>query len=211
MNAESASSADPLGGLAQLLRAMPQWPLQALDKAVGVLEEKFPPPPWFVHESQQRIVLLVNHVLQGEPEAMARLKRHAGKRIRGSWRSFGLQPRITPVGLLEVLEAGDTTAPDLVLVATQNELVDLAQHMAGGQSPKLRIEGDVQLAAEIGWLAQHVRWDMAEDLSRVVGEGPAHLMVSWAKGLAEALSRLVPQKPAAPAAADAPAANEGAV
>jgi ubiquinone biosynthesis protein UbiJ len=38
----------------------------------------------------------------------------------------------------------------------------------------VRIEGDVQLAAEVNWLVDHVRWDMEEDLSRLMGDAPAH-------------------------------------
>ena len=37
-----------------------------------------PVPPWVVQELQQRLVLLLNHVLQQEPAAMLRLKQNKG-------------------------------------------------------------------------------------------------------------------------------------
>ena len=32
------------------------------------------PPPWAIEEGQRRLVLLLNHILQQEPEALARLE-----------------------------------------------------------------------------------------------------------------------------------------
>ena len=32
----------------------------------------------------------------------------------------------------------------------------------------------MQLAAEVNWLVDHVRWDAEEDLSRIIGDAPAH-------------------------------------
>jgi ubiquinone biosynthesis accessory factor UbiJ len=39
----------------------------------------------------------------------------------------------------------------------------------------------VQLAAEVNWLVDHVRWDVEEDLSRILGDAPAHAVTSVAK------------------------------
>jgi ubiquinone biosynthesis accessory factor UbiJ len=58
----------------------------------------------------------------------------------------------------------------------------------------------VQLAAELNWLADHVRWDLEEDLARVVGDAPAHWMAQAARSMAKALQQWV-GKSAAPAGA----------
>ena len=50
-----------------------------------------------------------------------------------------------------------------------------------GLSSHLRVEGDVLLAAVMGELAQHLRWDFEEDLSRVVGDAGAHRVVAGAQ------------------------------
>jgi ubiquinone biosynthesis protein UbiJ len=43
-----------------------------------------------------------------------------------------------------------------------------------GDKPSIRIEGDVQFAAEINWLVDNVKWDVEEDLARLIGDVPAH-------------------------------------
>lgn len=42
------------------------------------------PPDWLVREVQQRVVLVLNHVLQQENEAMARLSRQKGQVVQVS-------------------------------------------------------------------------------------------------------------------------------
>ena len=59
------------------------------------------PPAWVVDESVNRLVLFLNHVLQSEPEAMARLARQKGQRIELIWDRIQLQLTPTPAGLLE--------------------------------------------------------------------------------------------------------------
>ena len=36
----------------------------------------------------------------------------------------------------------------------------------------LQVSGDVQLAAEVNWLVDHVRWDAEDDLARAIGDVP---------------------------------------
>ena len=60
----------------------------------------------------------------------------------------------------------------------------------------MRIEGVVQFAAEITWIVDHVRWDLEEDLARVVGDGPAHTVVQAVKNLARGLKDFVTRFPA---------------
>jgi ubiquinone biosynthesis protein UbiJ len=60
--------------------------------------------------------------------------------------------------------------------------------------PNIKIEGDVQLAAEVNWLADHVRWDVEEDLSRLLGDAPAHAVVSMVKQLVDGLKSFLVNK-----------------
>ena len=50
------------------------------------------------------------------------------------------------------------------------------------------------LAAEVNWLIDHVRWDAEEDLSRIMGDAPAHIVVQNAKKVMEALRNFVLSK-----------------
>jgi ubiquinone biosynthesis protein UbiJ len=66
-----------------------------------------------------------------------------------------------------------------------------------GDKPAVRIEGDVQLAAEINWLADHVRWDLEEDLARIMGDAPAHMVVQAGRTLAQGLGQFVGKRTSA--------------
>ena len=61
----------------------------------------------------------------------------------------------------------------------------------------MRIEGDVQLAAEVNWLVDHVRWDLEEDLSRVVGDTAAHTVGNVARSAANTLRQFIGKRPGA--------------
>jgi ubiquinone biosynthesis protein UbiJ len=98
----------------------------------------------------------------------------------------------TPAGLLE-LDAGHKAA-DLSLVVADDSPVSLAQTVLAGGKPPINIEGDVQLAAEVNWLVDHVRWDIEEDLSRILGDAPAHAVVSITKQVVSTLKSFLVTK-----------------
>jgi ubiquinone biosynthesis accessory factor UbiJ len=156
------------------------------------LAANFQPPAWVVDESVNRLVLFLNHVIQSEPEAMARLARQKGQRIELVWDRIQLQLTPTPAGLLE---RGRFEGFDLRLTVTEESPVSLASALAKGDKPKVRIEGDVQLAAEINWLIDHVRWDAEEDLARLVGDAMAHTLAQAARKAMEALRGFVAKRP----------------
>jgi ubiquinone biosynthesis protein UbiJ len=175
-------------------------PSSFLDSLVGAIGSRLAPPPWAVHEAQHRLVLLLNHVLMQEPQAMDRLRRQAGRIVEGRWRVFTIRLLATPAGLLDL--ASPAAAPDLTLTVTDDSPWTLAQAALRGDKPAVRIAGDVQFAAEVNWLVDHVRWDLEEDLARLVGDAPAHTAAQIARGMADALRRFVPG--AAPASSPAP-------
>jgi ubiquinone biosynthesis protein UbiJ len=158
---------------------------------------EFQPPVWVVNEAQRRIVLLLNHILMQEQEATSRLKRQKGQVVHMQWRGFSLKLVATPAGLLDLapLEA----KAGLLLSVTEESPFALVQAVLRGDKPAVRIEGDVQLAAEVNWLVDHVRWDLEEDLSRVVGDAPAHALGQAVRGMTHALRQfLVTSPPATP-------------
>ena len=105
------------------------------------------------------------------------------------WRLFALKLIATPAGLLD--RAPAEAKPDLVLAVTEESPFALAQVALRGDKPAVRIEGDVQLAADVNWLVDHVRWDMEEDLSRVMGDAPAHALGQTARAMANALRQFL--------------------
>lgn len=142
-------------------------------------------PPWMVDEVQQRLVLLLNHVLMKEPQATARLARVAGRTLSFSWRQFSIGLTVTPAGLLD--RVADLPSPDLSLTLTDESPLTLARAVLAGDKPAVRIEGDVMLAAEVNWLVDHVRWDIEDDLARLLGDAPARALVQGVLTLRQAL------------------------
>jgi len=169
------------------------------------------PPDWLVDELQNRLVLLLNHVLMQEPQAQDRLRRQKGKPVKVQWGAFHLTLAATGAGLLE--RPGVSAVPELTMTLTQEAPLDLARTVLSGQKPGVDIQGDVQLAAEVAWLVDNVRWDLEEDLARLIGDGPAHTLAGAAASVAQALRSLgaglvsrADVAGAAPAATPAPAA-----
>ena len=155
------------------------------------------PPAWAIEETHRRVVLLLNHVLMQEPQAMERLHRQRGRVVLAQWRSFTFALTVTPAGLLDVAAVG--ALPDLTLVLTEESPFAMAQSLMLGDKPAVRIEGDVQLAAEVNWLADNVRWDIEEDLSRIIGDAPAHMLCGAVRTLVGGLREFLGRKHSADA------------
>ncbi|AMO22245.1 hypothetical protein [Ramlibacter tataouinensis] len=165
-------------------------PFSFLDDLFAGAARTLQPPPWVVEELQRRLVLLFNHVLMQEPEAQARLGRQAGKVVHAHWRIFSMRVATTRAGLLELAPLSEEPA-DLTLALAEDSPWQLAQAALRGDKPPVQIAGDVQFAAEINWLVEHVRWDIEEDLSRLVGDAPAHALGDAARRAVQTLREFV--------------------
>lgn len=169
-----------------------------------------------------RVVLFLNHVLSAEPLAVQRLRAHAGKCIRLqlrdvppllSWLPSGLTLAVTPAGLLEDVPGSDARAADLLAtIDLSNPARSLADAVAG-RRPRIDVAGEAAFAADVSWLAEHLRWDVQDDLARLVGDGPAVQITqagaTLATGLRNAWQTLlqavpVSQGPSAPAPTEPP-------
>jgi ubiquinone biosynthesis protein UbiJ len=144
----------------------------------------------------ERLVLVVNHVLGAEPAATSRLQPHAQRVVQlqmQSWPSLLPAPptlafRVTPAGMLEWCGGpGATADPDLrVSVDASNPLLLMARAMAGDM-PSVEIDGDAQLAADVNWLLQNLRWDVAADMDRLFGPTVAYPLHRLGSALARGL------------------------
>jgi len=172
------------------------WLADAADKLRAAmpndLSQALMPPPWALQELQQRLVLFFNHVLMQEPAARERLRRQQGRQVQVCWRDQVFQCQFTPAGLLD-LATQDKAVPDLVLRVNEPSPFALTQQVLQGNKPPIHIEGDVQLAAEVNWLIDHVRWDPEEDLARLLGDAPAHVLAQNARRALGALREFVQQ------------------
>ncbi|MBI2750641.1 MAG: hypothetical protein HYX43_15315 [Burkholderiales bacterium] len=166
-----------------------QSPFSLLENLLQNLNVPLEPPAWAIDETHRRIVLLLNHVLMQEPQAMERLIRQKSRVVRMQWRSFTFKVLVTPAGLLDV--APEDAQADLSLVITEESPFVITQELMQGGKPAVRIEGDVQLAAEVSWLIDHVRWDLEEELARLMGDAPAHTLVQAARTMVQAVQQFV--------------------
>ena len=161
----------------------------------------------------ERLTLLFNHVLASEPAAAQRLLPHAGSHMQlvlQNWPALlppppALRWRITPAGLLEWAGvAGAAAAPASVGAATvampeldltmrldaANPAALLARGLFG-QVPPVQVEGDAQLAGDVNWLIQNVRWDVAADVERLFGPALSQPLHQLGAAVAEGLRRAV--------------------
>lgn len=133
--------------------------------------------PWGPAPAASRAV---NHVLRSAPLALERLRRHAGRTA---------EFRVGPVAVaLTVQTTGEVAA---ALPGAPRDLhvrisPFLLPRLALGEEAAFReigMEGDMELAQEISYLARNLDWDLEEDLSRVVGDIAAHRLVSGARSV----------------------------
>ena len=144
-----------------------------------------------------RLVLVVNHVISREPQAIARLLPHRDKVLRldlDNWPRLLPTPpvlafRITPAGLVEW--SADPCTADLQVRVDAGNPAALAMQAVTGKLPPVAIDGDAQLATDIDWLLKNLRWDVADDLQRLFGPVAAQqvhgLGVALARGLRAAM------------------------
>lgn len=138
----------------------------------------------------------LNALLKREPWARERLSAHAGKALRiGLGDAWSLQATVGSDGLW--LPCDSTIVPDVTLSVPTARLREFPEAWrAQGLSGVIgltRIEGDAGLAHLVSDLARTLRWDVEEDLSRVVGDVLAVRLMAGTRGLLagtrQALSR----------------------
>jgi ubiquinone biosynthesis accessory factor UbiJ len=170
-----------------------------------------------VPAATQRLTLLLNHVLASEPVAVERLRKHAGRRIVLRLERWpALLPEVPPLaffvtsaGLLEweqTAHAGFAAPADLqVSVDAANPALMMVQGLAG-RRPRIQVGGDAALAGDVDWLFENLRWDVQDDLARLVGDVPAREMARFGAAVAGALRTMVRGAARfAPRSADPPA------
>jgi ubiquinone biosynthesis protein UbiJ len=142
----------------------------------------------------ERLVLLVNHVIAAEPAALERLRPHAARTMQIELTGWpALLPkigpfayRVSPAGLVEWLPEA-SLPPDLrVAVDAANPALALTRIVAG-ERPQVTVSGDAAFASDIDWLIDNLRWDLQDDLARVIGDAPARQLAKVGGWFAGAL------------------------
>lgn len=137
-------------------------------------------------------IYFVNHLLASEPWARVRLQAHVGKVACFDLQAFSLRCKVSADGQLEgvpadtseVSGAGGATQPsaNVTIRLKLSDLPLIAQHRDKAFS-YVKIEGDADFANTISYLSEHLRWEVAEDLSKLVGDVAAQRMVTTAENM----------------------------
>jgi len=113
----------------------------------------------------------LQHIIAQNSWANAMLQPFSGQSV-----AFNLAAVRTDLVILEdgsLALAGETNVAD---ASIHIPLALLLRLLAKDEAAKLqiRIEGDTHLAAELGKVLSNLRWDYSDDLSKLVGDIPAH-------------------------------------
>ena len=127
------------------------------------------------------VLLAVNHLLSQAPWARAKLMPYAGHVAQISLPPLEAAFLVLDDGLLAAPDDDAKPEVRIVLPATAPLLAlqgkDAVMHAA-------RLEGSANFAEALGFVIRNLRWDVEEDLSRVVGDIAAHRLVSGAGDIA---------------------------
>lgn len=119
----------------------------------------------------------LNHLLAQAPGGQEKLAGHAGRHARLAVGEVSVAFVIEPDGLLGV---STEVCPAVTLRLPADALLRLP-YQGEGVLREARIEGDAALAEALGQVLRSLRWDAAEDLSRLVGDVAAERMVGGAR------------------------------
>ena len=125
----------------------------------------------------------INHVLKREEWALRELKRHEGKAIRLVLPVSETWIQINASGQID-LASTDVKNAHLTLEISNESLMRVGESTGSMQERVVKavnIAGDAELAQLIAKLAGQLRWEYEEDLAQVIGDAPAHFIVSQAK------------------------------
>jgi len=123
------------------------------------------------------------HLLQGQPWLREKLVPFAGRRARIEVFPFATELEIAVDGALAPAARGETQ-PDAAVALSALTAMRLLAGDAHARR-QVGVRGDPALAAALEAVFLELRWDVEEDLSRVVGDVAAHRAVAGARAFAQ--------------------------
>jgi ubiquinone biosynthesis protein UbiJ len=126
-------------------------------------------------------VAFANHLLDAAPWARDKLSAHAGK--TALFDVFPVQVSVSVMADGRLQAASSEASPAVTIRLTHLTVLEV---LAGGEDAfrKAEVAGDTDFAAVISQVVSNLRWDVEEDLSRVVGDIAAHRMAQAGRAAA---------------------------
>ncbi len=129
----------------------------------------------------------INHLLRRESWARERLLPFAGRIARLEVPPTGVTLAVTSAG---EVAAADNVEPDVTLTVAAASVLDVLRDPQAAAT-STQVTGDGEFAEAISYLFTHLRWDVEEDLSKVVGDLAAHRIASFGRDMAQMPGRVV--------------------
>jgi ubiquinone biosynthesis protein UbiJ len=129
----------------------------------------------------------INHLLRREDWARQRLLPFAGRIARLAVPPTAVTLTVTAAG---EVAAAVNIEPDVTLTVAATSLLDVLRDPQSAAS-KTQVTGDGDFAAAISYLFTHLRWDVEEDLSKLVGDVAAHRLTRFGRDVAQVPGRVV--------------------
>ena len=126
------------------------------------------------------VVPVINRLLRANSWTVEKLLPHAGKTALLISAPFELRLAVLETG--EVATAPREAQPDVTVTVSPAAVLRATADPESAWRDA-QISGDTEFAAAIDYIRRNVRWDFEEDLSRVVGDIAAHLIVKGAREL----------------------------
>jgi len=120
----------------------------------------------------------LNHLLRQNAWAADRLRPYAGKTIRINLPLFAVDATLVEGG--HFVPAVENAQPEATITLPPTE----ALHFLATReldTTAIALEGDMELATTVGKVLRQLEWEYEEDLSRVIGDIPAHQLVNFGK------------------------------
>jgi ubiquinone biosynthesis protein UbiJ len=129
---------------------------------------------------------LLNHLLNQQPWTRDQLCQYAGKIICLRIPPVSLTLLIESSGEFAAVSNSEENAPDATLTLPAAAAMRFALTRKLDMA-ELNIQGNFEIASTVGRVLQRLKWDAEEDLSRIVGDIPAHKIMQFGRNaLAEA-------------------------
>lgn len=124
----------------------------------------------------RQAVAALNHLLAGEAWARDRLRHFAGQHARLAGSLLKLDLAVDGEGYFRAVEASGEQQPDVTIELPADApfrfLADRNSVFAAA-----RLSGAADFAETLGFVFRNLRWDVEQDVARVVGDVLAHRLV----------------------------------
>lgn len=128
----------------------------------------------------------INHLLEQEPWARAKLARHGGKVALFDAGVLSVRLAATADGMVQA--APDDALADVTIRAALADLPLILQDREHAFS-YVRIEGDADFANTISQLTESLRWEAEHDLAGWIGDIPAARLAAGARAAADGVQK----------------------